>query len=222
LKAKRIALDGPVAVGKSSVGLQLAKRLGYVFFDTGVMYRAFTWKVVELGVPPGDREALAQLAGNTRFDFVPSQNGQLYPLIDGRNPISELFQPTVEEHVAVVAKMPEVRNAMVHEQRKLAAERDVVMAGRDISTVVLPWAELKVFLTASTEERARRRHRELLDRGETPTLESVLSDLKKRDDMDVNREVSPLRPADDAVVLDTEQLSLDEVVERVCTLALDR
>jgi cytidylate kinase len=221
LKPQLIALDGPVAVGKSSVGSLLAKRVGYVFFDSGMIYRAFTWKVLKSGISPEEKERLCELATATRFDFVPSKGGVLSVFIDGKDISSKLLRPEIEGLVAVIAKVTEVRQAMVLEQRKLAQRGKVVMAGRDIGTVVLPWAELKIFLTASTEERARRRYGELLKRGENSSLESVLADLKKRDEMDIQRTISPLRPADDAIIINTENLSLEQVVDKIYTLAVN-
>lgn len=219
LKPQLIAIDGPVAVGKSSVGSLLAKKLGYIFFDTGMIYRAFTWKVLESGIPPNDEQGLCELACATRFEFVPSKQGKLSIFIDGSDVSSRLLRPEVEEVVPLIAKLPGVREAMVSAQRKLAQRGGVVMAGRDIGTVVLPRAELKIFLAASTEERAKRRHRELVKRGQNSSLESVLSELKKRDEMDINRSISPLKPAEDAVIINTENLNPEQVVDKICALA---
>jgi cytidylate kinase len=221
LKPQLIAIDGPVAVGKSSVGSLLAKRLGYVFFDTGMMYRAFTWKVLKSGIPIEDEQKLCQLANTTKFDFVPLQGCYLSPFVDDEDVSSKLLCPEVETHVPQVAKIAGVRQTLILEQRKLAQRGKVVMAGRDIGTVVLPWAELKIFLTASTEERARRRYKELLKRGENSSLEIVLADLKKRDEMDINRTISPLKAAEDAIIINTENLSLEQVVDKIYTLAVN-
>jgi len=221
LKPKLIAIDGPVAVGKSSVGSLLAKKLGYIFFDTGMIYRAFTWKVLKSGILPEDKQKLHQLATTTKFDFIPSKEGVLSIFIDGEDVSAKLLRPEIEGLVALIAKVAEVRQAMVSEQRKLAQRGKVVMAGRDIGTVVLPWAELKIFLTASTEERARRRHKELLERGENSSLETVLADLKKRDEMDIHRTVSPLKPAEDAIIINTENFTLEQVVDKIYTLAVN-
>jgi cytidylate kinase len=221
LKPQLIAIDGPVAVGKSSVGLRLAKRLGYIFFDTGMIYRAFTWKVFKSGISPEDKQELCELATATEFRFVPSKEGALSVFIDGENVTSKLLCPEIEELVASVAKVTGVRQAMVSEQRELAQRGRVVMAGRDIGTVVLPGAELKIFLTASTAVRAERRYKELLKRGQNSSLEIVLADLKRRDEMDINRSISPLKPAEDAIVINTEDLSLDQVVDKIHTLAVN-
>jgi cytidylate kinase len=221
LKPQLIAIDGPVAVGKSSVGSLLAKRLGYIFFDTGMIYRAFTWKILKSGISSEDKQKLCKLANTTKFDFVPSKEGALSLFIDGEDISSKLLYPEIEELVPLIAKVAGVRQAMVLEQRKLAQRGKVVMAGRDIGTVVLPWAELKIFLTASTEERAKRRYKELLKRGENSSLEIVLADLKKRDEMDIHRTISPLKPAEDAIIINTENLSLQQVVDKICTLAVN-
>ena len=221
LKPQLIAIDGPVAVGKSSVGLRLANRLGYIFFDTGMIYRAFTWKVLESGVSPKDDQKLCHLATTTDFDFIPSKQGALSLFVDGTDVSSRLLCAEIEEVVALIAKVAGVRQAMVSQQRKLAERGRVVMAGRDIGTVVLPRAELKIFLTASTEERARRRYQELLKRGENSSLETVLADLKKRDEMDINRTISPLKPAENAIIINTENLSLEQVVDKICTLMVN-
>jgi cytidylate kinase len=222
LKPQLIAIDGPVAVGKSSVGTLLARRLGYIFFDTGMMYRAFTRKVLKLGISPEDENKLCHLASTTKFDFVPSQEGRLSILVDGNDVSSELLQPKIEEQVSVISKVAGVRQSMVAKQRKLAQQGKVVMAGRDIGSVVLPWAELKIFLVASAKERANRRRKELLDQGGKAPYKAVFSELERRDEIDTNRLISPLKPAADAIIIDTEKLSLEQVVEKVYTLAVNR
>ncbi len=221
MKPRLIALDGPVAVGKSSVGSLLARRLCYTFFDTGTMYRAFTWQVLKAGIPADDEEQLCQLANTTRFDFVPVKSGCLLtPFVDDEDVSSKLFRPDVEERVSLTSRIAGVRQALILEQRRLARRGEVVMAGRDIGTVVLPWAELKIFLTASPEERARRRYRELSERGENASLETVLDDLKRRDGMDMQRTISPLRPAEDAVIIDTEGFTLEQIVDKIYVLTM--
>jgi len=222
LKRKLIAIDGPVAVGKSSVGSLLARKLDYLFFDTGLMYRAFTWKALKLGIPPEDENKLCQLAITTKFDFVPSQEGNFLPSIDDEDVSSKLLCPEVEGQVSLISRITGVRQVMVSEQRKLAQRGKVVMAGRDIGTVVLPWAELKVFLVASMEERANRRYKELLKRGKKVGYNSALAELKKRDDVDSHRAISPLKPAADAIIINTEKLSLKQVVDKIYALAVKR
>jgi cytidylate kinase len=221
LKPQLIAIDGPVAVGKSSVGSLLARRLGYVFFDTGMMYRAFTWKVLKSGISIEDEQKLCQLANTSKFDFAPLQGCYLSPFIDDEDVSSKLFRPEVEAHVSLTSKIAGVRQTLIREQRRLAQRGKLVMAGRDIGTVVLPWAELKIFLAASTEERARRRYKELLERGDNSSLESVLADLKRRDEMDIHRTISPLKPAEDAIIIDTENFTLEQVIDKIYTLAVN-
>ncbi len=221
MKAHLITLDGPVAVGKSSVGLLLAKKLGYIFFDTGAMYRAFTWKSIKAGVLPENEVDLCRLAENSEIHFIPGKEGCLSILVDGRNIMDELFSPQVEKAVPAVAKVAEVRRIMVNKQREIAQRGKIIMAGRDIGTVVLPEADLKIFLTASAEERAKRRYQELLERGESLSLDAVLADLIRRDELDIHRSVSPLKPADDAIIIDTGALSLQEVVDKIYALVLN-
>ncbi len=220
LNLELITLDGPVAVGKSSVGSLLARRLGFCFFDTGLIYRAFTWRVIQSGLSSEDESGLSRLAGVTKFEFVAGQEERLSVLIDGKDVSSKLTRSEVEEDVALVSKVAEVREKMVSEQRRVARRGKLVMAGRDIGTVVLPWADLKIFMVASVEARAMRRYRELLERGRKPDYEVVLTELKRRDDNDMHRAISPLKAAVDAVVIDTEELSLEQVVDRIYDLAI--
>jgi cytidylate kinase len=195
--------------------------LGYVFFDTGMIYRAFTWKVLASGISIENEQKICQLANTTKFNFIPLQGCYLSPFIDDEDVSSKLLRPEVEAQVSLISKIPWVRQTLIQEQRRLAQRGKLVMAGRDIGTVVLPWAELKIFLTASTEERARRRYKELLERGENSNLEIVLSDLKKRDEMDINRTISPLKPAEDAAIMDTENFTLEQVVDKIYALAVN-
>ena len=217
-----MTIDGPVAVGKSSVGLLLAERLHFQFFDTGVIYRTLTWKALTAGLAPSETDALIELAGATSFRFVAGPGARLIVLVDGEDVSGLVGAQEVERNVALIAKIPRVRERMVAEQRRMAAEMRLVMAGRDIGTVVLPWADLKVFLQASVQERARRRHNELQERGAGIPYETVLADLQQRDHNDITRAVSPLKPADDAVTIETDGLSLQEVVDRIFELVCER
>ncbi len=217
-----IAIDGPVAVGKSTVGELVAERLGYRFIDTGAMYRALTWKAIGLGINLEDEAKLTQLAANTRIDLLPSGaggEGGGSVLVDGRDITPDIYTPEVESGVSPVAKVAGVREILVAQQQRMAKNGKLVMAGRDIGTVVLPQAELKAYLVASAEERARRRYQELAARGQRGDYHSVLQDLRLRDEIDSRRATSPLRPATDAEVIDTEGLNLEEVVEAICALA---
>jgi cytidylate kinase len=222
LKPQLIAIDGPVAAGKSSVGSLLASKLSFVFFDTGMMYRAFTWKAISLSVSLEDESTLSQLAASTRFDFSPSERGDFSFLIDGEDISCRLLCSEVEGKVSLISRVAGIRQAMVSKQRMLAQRGRVVMAGRDIGTVVLPWAELKIFLVASVEERANRRYSELLERGEKVDFAAVLAELRRRDEIDSHRAISPLKPAEDAIIIDTEKLTLHQVVDTIYALAVNR
>ena len=218
---RTIAIDGPGASGKSAVGRLVAERLGYRFLDTGAMYRALTWFVLESGVDPADEERLAQIALQTSMTVGTAREGSgrhNSVLVEGKDATPFLVRPDVESAVSLVSRVPAVREAMVAVQRRIAAEGAIVMAGRDIGTTVLPDAALKVYLDASPEERARRRQRQATARGEKAELESVLEGLARRDAIDSGRETSPLRPAADAVIIDTDGLNLEQVVERVMAL----
>ncbi len=210
-----------MAVGKSSVGSLLAGKLNFSFFDTGLIYRTFTWKVLKLGVSPRDENALCHLASISNFDFIPGPEGNLSILIDGEDVSSLLASSRVEGKVPLVAKLPGVRQKMVSEQRRIARRGRVVMAGRDIGTVVLPWAELKIFLTAPVEVRAMRRYKELLGSGRNTGYDVVLAELKRRDHVDINRSISPLKAAADAVIIDTEKLELEQVADKIYNLAAE-
>ncbi len=222
-RVRRVAIDGPVASGKSAVGRALARRLGYRFIDTGLMYRAVAWAALCRGIDPEDGERLAELARSLDIELRWSPEGEeLRVLVDGRDVTGPLRSPEVEGIVSAVSARPEVRRVLVEKQRRLAEDGPVVMAGRDIGTVVLPDADFKVFLTASAEERARRRYLERLARGEPAHYEAVLAEVKRRDEYDSGRPVAPLKPAPDSLILDTGGLSLDEVVERLLGLICGR
>lgn len=216
----RIALDGPAASGKSAVGSRVAAALGYPFVDTGAMYRAITWLALQEGVSISDAEALAALAHAAPIDVAPAPAGSSeYATIwiGGRDATPHLREPEVERAVSPVSAVPEVRAVMVHLQRR-AATGAIVMAGRDIGTVVLPDADIKVYLDASPEERARRRVAEQRAKGAAVTFESVLADLRRRDEIDSSRAVAPLKPASDAHIIGTDGLTIDQVVERILGL----
>jgi len=186
--------------------------------DTGAMYRAITWTALHRGIDLSDEESLRDLAASVRMDIGPPAPGSIEACtisVDGEDVTAWLRQPEVESAVSLVSRVRGVREALVRAQRELAGRRPVVMAGRDIGTVVLPDADLKVYLDASVEERAHRRYRELSALGQDVTLERVLMDLSRRDRIDSQRAVSPLQIAKDAIVIDTDGLTLAEVVRRV-------
>ena len=216
-----IAIDGPSAAGKSAVGGRLAGRLGYRFVDTGMMYRALTWLAHERKIDVAHEPALARLAEGVDLTLEsgpPDAPEACRVRVDGVDVTDRLRSTEVGMAVSLVSRVPGVREAMVRSQRAMALEGRVVMAGRDIGTVVLPDAPLKIYLDASVGERERRRHEELRAMGRSVTRQQVRDELAHRDAIDSGRAVSPLRPAEDAVVIDTDALSLEEVVERILTL----
>jgi cytidylate kinase len=221
VKPSTIAIDGPAASGKSTVGQFLAQLLGYLYFDTGAMYRAVTWACLERGVPTDDEAAVTELSHKLAIEITPptKADGRQYTVLaDGEDVTWSIRSPQVNGNVSTVSAYPGVRKELVRRQREIASSGGVVMAGRDIGTVVLEDADLKIYLDASVEERARRRWRELRMRGENPDYQEVLLSLKRRDDIDTNREHSPLHPADDACVLDTTRLSIGETLAKAAQL----
>jgi len=212
-----VTLDGPAGAGKSTTARALAARLGWCHMDTGAMYRTVALLALERGIPLDAAERLAALAGTLEFEF---RDGRV--LVAGRDVSAEIRTERITRATRPVADAPLVREALKTLQRRLAATGDVVTEGRDQGSVVFPDAELKVYLTASAEERARRRHREEAARGSMASLGEVLRDQASRDDGDRSRTVGTMRPAADAVVLETDGLSPEEVVERLVELVAAR
>ena len=212
-----VAIDGRVASGKSTTGHTLAQRLNYLYLDTGAMYRAVAYLALRNGVSVDQEEALIGLLRAHHLDVVTDESTQLgYAVcVDGQDVTEKLFDPDVTAAVSVVASQPRIRSALVERQREIARKGPVVMAGRDIGTVVLPDARHKFFLTASLDERARRRQTELADRGVDVALDDVRRQIAERDRLDETRATSPLRRADDAVLIDSTGISADQVVERM-------
>lgn len=204
----RVAIDGPAGAGKSSVGRSIAEALGCRYLDTGLLYRAVTWLALRANVPPDDIGRVSDLAGRARFSLAGS--GRLE--VNGESPGSLLRGTEVERWVSQVSAVPAVRAALLPWQREVGAHGCIVMVGRDIGSVVLPEADVKLWLTASPQERARRRGREL--KGSVRKQSQVSAQLLARDEKDAQREVSPAVPAHDAVVLTTDELSQQEVVDR--------
>ena len=195
------------------VGRAVAWRLGFKYLDTGIMYRAITWLALHLKIPIDDEELLEGLAKDYPIRLRDRDSDQV--LVGDHQVGPELRDSRVNSQVSLVARVSPVRRALVDQQRRLAAEGNIVMVGRDIGTVVLPKADLKVFLAASLESRARRRWREMSDQGQGVSFQQVLLETKARDEIDTGREDSPLTPAGDAFVLDTEELTVEQVVERI-------
>jgi CMP/dCMP kinase len=219
-----IAIDGPAASGKSTLADRLARDLKYLFFDTGVMYRALTWAVIKIGIPTGDEVAITRLAQQIQIDVFPpsvSDGRASDVLVDGQDVTWEIRQPEVDGNVSVVAAYPGVRQAMSMLQRRIGLRGRVVMVGRDIGTVILPEAEIKFYLDASVEERARRRYLELQARKESISYEDILNSLRQRDQIDSTRAVAPLCPAPDAIIINSDGMSMEQVLQKVKEL-IDR
>ena len=216
-----ITIDGPAASGKTTLGRRLAEALGYLFFDTGVMYRAVTWAALQRGVPVNDEAAVTALAEKAQIDIHPpsQEDGRGYDvLLDGEDVTWDIRRPQVDANVSPVSVFPGVRRALTIQQRWIGLRGRVVMVGRDIGTVVLPEADLKIYLDASAEERARRRYNERIARGEYADLEAILAVVRERDRIDSTRAVAPLRPAEEAVIIDSDNLNADQVLEKVKSL----
>ena len=213
-----IAIDGPAASGKSTLGRRLADSLGYLFFDSGVMYRAVTWLTLQRGVNVRDEPAVTTLAENASIDVQPASkpDGRACDVMVGGKDITwEIRSPKVEANVSIISTYRGVRKAMSEQQRRIGLRGGIVMVGRDIGTVVLPEADLKIYLDASAAERGRRRHAEYLTRGGRLTYHDTLDEVIERDRIDSTRDVAPLRVAVDAVIIDSDQLTSDQVFEQV-------
>ena len=216
-----IAIDGPAASGKSTLGLRLAHALGYLFFDTGVMYRAVTWLALNRGMNINEENAVATLAEKIPIDVAPASTSDgraCDVLVEGRDITWETRAKEVEAHVSVVAAYPGVRRALSAQQRRIGLRGKIVMVGRDIGTVVLPEADLKIYLDATAQQRATRRYHEILLRGGAAEYEEILAKVIERDRIDSTRDVAPLRAAEDAVTIDSDSMDADEVFEKVLAL----
>jgi len=212
-----IAIDGPVAAGKTVVGRSLAGHLGFNYLDSGNMYRAITWLAIKSNIPTGDEVALETLAKQNPIRITSPEGDRVE--IAGHNLGACLRTAEVTSQVSLVSQASGVRRALVAQQRALAGSGRIVMVGRDIGTVVLPGSELKIYLTASAQNRARRRWQELLDRGRDREFSLVLEETEERDRLDSQREDSPLKPAEDAWVVDTSDLDAEQVVQLILARA---
>jgi cytidylate kinase len=220
-----IAIDGPAGSGKSTVGLGLARELGFLYFDTGVMYRAATLAALRRGIPLEDENAVSAMAEELKIEVAPpdQHDGRQYTVrVNGEDVTWNIRQPDVEAGVSIVSAYPRVRQAMVRQQRRVAQQGHVVMVGRDIGTVVMPDADLKIYLVASVEARSQRRHRELLLRGLPGNYDAVLASMKERDRIDTTRAESPLRPAADAMIVDCTGMDADDTLDYVLKIVETR
>ena len=217
----KIAIDGPAAAGKSTIAKITAEKLGYTYIDTGAMYRALTHKALVSDINTSNGEQLEKLLSETEIVLLPSTKGQAV-IVDGNDVSEDIRSELVTATVSAVAAHNGVRRLMVDKQRLLAEGAGVVMDGRDIGTAVLPDAELKIFMTASVEERAMRRYIENETRGFTTSLEQLKAEISERDRADTEREISPLRQAEDAVLIDTTSMSIEEAARTISVLAEKR
>lgn len=220
-KRLSIAIDGPAAAGKSTVAKIVAETLGYIYIDTGAMYRALTYKAIKEGVDLNNEKAMITLLHETEIELLPGETGQKV-LLDGAEVTGEIRTSEVTNSVSFAAVHEQVRKEMVKRQQMFAVDGGVVMDGRDIGTHVLPNAEVKVFLLASVHERAQRRHTENLKKGFASDFEKLKEEIAARDKIDSEREVAPLKKAEDASVIDTTSLTIQDVVNKIMALALER
>ena len=215
--SQNVAIDGPAGAGKSTIAKQIARKLGYIYVDTGAMYRAMAYYLIQNQVDAADQEAIAAACQHADISIC-YQDGEQVVLLNGENVNAYLRTEAVGNMASVSSVVPEVRKKLVELQQKLARETDVVMDGRDIGTVVLPDADVKVYLTASVETRAKRRFLELQEKGEPADLAKIAADIEDRDYRDMHRDISPLRQAEDATLVDSSDMTIDQVVERILEL----
>lgn len=210
-----IAIDGPAGAGKSTIAKTVAKKLGFLYIDTGAMYRALTYKILEKKIGIQDTPAIIETATHTRIDLSVDTHGELVVLLDGADVSQAIREPRITRFVSDVSKIKEVREVMLVLQRGLGRSRDSVLDGRDIGTVVFPGADKKFYLDADFKERSLRRYKELAAAGKDISLSDVEKDLANRDTIDSTRAVAPLKKAEDAIYLDTTHMSIQEVIEKV-------
>ena len=218
---KEIAIDGPAGAGKSTIAKKVAEKLGLIYVDTGAMFRAIALYMTGKCVKSNETDKVKEELNNIRLDIV-YENGEQQIILNDENVSRLIRNPEISKAASSFAQVPEVRERLLILQRELADKRPVVMDGRDIGTKVLPSAAVKIFLTADVRVRAERRYKELTDKGEKVNLEDIMSDIKSRDEQDMNRKVSPLVQAGDAVLVDTSSLSIDEVVDTIIKIACDK
>lgn len=219
--AFNIAIDGPAGAGKSTIAKTLAKELGYIYVDTGAMYRAMAYFFLQQGIDKDDEAAVAAAAAKADVT-IRYENGAQQVFLNGENVTGSLRTEQVGNMASITSVYPAVRTKLVALQQKLAKTTDVIMDGRDIGTCVLPDAQVKIYLTASVATRADRRYKELVEKGAAADLNQIAADIEERDHRDMHRELSPLRQADDAVLVDSSEMSIDEVVAAIREIAAKR
>lgn len=221
-KTISIAIDGPAGAGKSTIAKRLAAELGYYYVDTGAIYRTVAYFLDLLGISPKDTDGVSRYIDELTLDMYYDENGLQHMLMNGMDVTDDIRTPDISQKASLVSAQPVVREVLLDMQREVARENNVIMDGRDIGTVVLPKADVKIFLTASAEVRARRRHAELQAKGSKDSYEQVLKDLRQRDYQDSHREIAPLKQAKDAVKVDTSGLDIDGVVETIRRIVLEK
>ncbi len=210
----KIAIDGPAGAGKSSIAKLVAKKLSFVYVDTGAMFRTVAYYFLSQGKDPSDAEMVTEECEKISIS-IEYKDGAQHIFLDGTDVSTEIRQEEVGKNASVVAKNQAVRNRLLALQRQMAEKQDVIMDGRDIGTVVLPDAQVKIYLTASASVRAERRYRELVEKGETCNLKKIEEDIIARDEQDMNREIAPLKQAEDAVLVDSSYMTIEEVVDKI-------
>ena len=218
----RVAIDGPSGAGKSTLARSVAARLNFLYVDTGAIYRTIGYAVWRKGIDPRDRSAVVAVLPDREICLTYGTDGLQHMELNGMDVTAEIRLPEVSRYASLVSAYPEVRAYLLEMQRQLARENSVVMDGRDIGTVVLPNARVKIFLTASAEERARRRYKEMLEKGENADYDEVLKDIKQRDYQDSHREIAPLVPAKDSILVDTTEDDLEQAVQKMLLVIKER
>ena len=212
-----VAIDGPAGAGKSTIAKLVAKEKGYIYVDTGAMYRGLAIHFLKKGIDPEDKKKVAEACKDAEVT-IGYENGIQQIYLNGENVTGMLRTEEVGNMASKTSSIPEVREKLLDLQRSLAKAKDVIMDGRDIGTNILPDADVKIYLTASVETRARRRYDELREKGEDCSLEEISKDIKERDERDMTREIAPLKKAEDAVLVDSSEMTIPEVVDAICTL----